>query len=123
MSSVTKNTYEQGKLYIHYEWDKYFPNYVVATESTTRDSTSAMRPRSKPNARSGAKSRKRRKAGIDMNSVTCRDTTTGKVFTKEFSSVYLQREFMRRCHYGRKLVVLDCTWNSQSEYEMLARYM
>ena len=58
-----------------------------------------------------------------MNSVTCRDTTTGKVFTKEFSSVYLQREFMRKCHYGRKLIVLDCTWNSQSEYEMLARYM
>lgn len=37
MSSVTKNTYEQGKLYICYEWDKYFPNYVVAVSELCGD--------------------------------------------------------------------------------------
>lgn len=54
-----------------------------------------------------------------MNTVDCYDTTTGRSFTKEFSSPYPQRQFILRCRHSKKIKVLGWTCNTPSEEEFI----
>lgn len=54
-----------------------------------------------------------------MNTVSCLDLITNKTFTLTFYDLRKQRNFLVKCRYSKKLLVIDFTYQSQSEYEYL----